>query len=116
MSGQDVKINWTKPSAQSVIGAVAILCWTTQTTAATDYAMHVGPTTYNIALPTRANHEMNSLQVLRRLPAFGSGSELQTTLLGDRLRLIRKRIVDSGAPLLSWAEIDAQVAEHRQGI
>lgn len=37
----------------------------------------------------------------------------QCSLLGRRLMDIRSRIIASGAPLLSWDEIDAQVAELR---
>ena len=35
------------------------------------------------------------------------------TALGARLLEIRKRIVASGEPLLSWAEIQREVAERR---
>jgi hypothetical protein len=35
------------------------------------------------------------------------------TQLGERLARIRERIIASGEPLLSWAEIEREVAEHR---
>jgi hypothetical protein len=35
------------------------------------------------------------------------------TPLGERLLRIRERIVASGEPLLSWAEIEREVAERR---
>src|SRR5215471_5033399 len=35
------------------------------------------------------------------------------TALGERLLRIRERIVASGEPLLSWADIDREVAERR---
>jgi hypothetical protein len=35
------------------------------------------------------------------------------TLLGERLAQIREKIVASGEPLLSWEEIEREVAERR---
>jgi hypothetical protein len=35
------------------------------------------------------------------------------TALGKRLDEIRERIKASGEPLLSWEEIDREIAEHR---
>jgi hypothetical protein len=35
------------------------------------------------------------------------------TRLGERLLRIRERIIASGEPLLSWAEIEREVAERR---
>jgi hypothetical protein len=35
------------------------------------------------------------------------------TLLGERLLQIREQIVASGEPLLSWEEIEREVAERR---
>jgi hypothetical protein len=35
------------------------------------------------------------------------------TRLGERLSRIRERIIASGEPLLSWAEIEREVAERR---
>ncbi len=37
------------------------------------------------------------------------------TLLGSRLRELRSRIVSSGAPALSWEEIEEEVASRRGG-
>ena len=41
------------------------------------------------------------------------GSRVPRTGLGERLFQIRQRIVASGEPLLSWAEIDREVVERR---
>jgi hypothetical protein len=45
----------------------------------------------------------------------GSGFEPSKprTPLGKRLMSIRKKIVASGEPLLSWDDIEREVAEHR---
>lgn len=40
-------------------------------------------------------------------------SQAPVSELGKRLAEIRKRIVASGTPLLTWDEIDAEVAERR---
>lgn len=44
-------------------------------------------------------------QLLRQRPA--------KTPLGERLMRIRERIINSGAPLLDWDEIEREVAERR---
>jgi hypothetical protein len=41
------------------------------------------------------------------------GPHLPRTSLGERLAQIRQRIVASGEPLLSWGEIERELAERR---
>lgn len=38
------------------------------------------------------------------------------TALGEKLLVIRKRVVAAGAPLLSWEEIEKEVYSRRQGL
>jgi hypothetical protein len=53
----------------------------------------------------------------QKIPAEGEAISPRTprTPLGERLLRIRERIVASGEPLLSWAEVEGEVAERRGG-
>jgi hypothetical protein len=53
---------------------------------------------------------LNFLKDLRRASA-----EQPTSTLGQRLQAIRQRIVASGVPLLTWDDLETEVADRRGG-
>lgn len=44
---------------------------------------------------------------------IASSMSMSSAPLGTQLAALRRQIVDSGAPLLSWEDVEAEVAERR---
>lgn len=50
---------------------------------------------------------------IEHLTRSNGKSQTVATPLGMQLTALRKQIVDSGVPLLSWRDVEAEVAERR---
>ncbi|NJK51691.1 MAG: hypothetical protein HC936_00970 [Leptolyngbyaceae cyanobacterium SU_3_3] len=60
-----------------------------------------------------ADHQEEALSFVKDLKQKTVAQKINP--LGQRLRTIRQRIVDSGQPLLTWDDLEQEVAERRGG-
>lgn len=75
------------------------------------YIMPVAYSSWGQVIEQNARHAAKTAQMWNRLPLFPTPQERQA--LGQRLRELRAQIRASGVPLLSWEEIDRELAERR---
>ncbi len=77
-------------------------------------SISVSPSGRSIELDARMFEEAN--ERWRRTQRSTKAPKRRRTPLGRRLDEIRARIKESGVPLLSWEDIDRELAEQRRGV